>query len=244
MENNDMTLDFGNHPIAIKALVGSWASNLQTPASDKDWKYFVTPTFDDLYSGKMFSQAEVSNTLDYDCHDIRKLGELVWKANINFIITLFSPVYECNPMLQWVFDNADRYATMNLPAFYNSTINMHVEKMKKLLEPTGNTQILVDKFGYDTKQATHALRCLYILNRIANHGMSVRQAFWFEGKDRNVLLGVKAGNQSLDEFREYIGLYRSMHDNSIRNWFFQQTANEELSVELNSGIKQFIRINL
>jgi hypothetical protein len=240
---NEMNIDFGNRPVAIKALVGSWASNLQTPASDKDWKYFVTPTFDDLYSGKMFSSANVSETLDYDCHDIRQLGNLLWKSNVNFIITLFSPEYSCNPMLQWIFDNADRYAGMNLPAFYNSTMGMHIEKMKKLLEPTSNTQILVDTFGYDTKQATHALRCLYILHRISS-GMSVRSAFWFEGKDKEVLLGVKAGNQSLEEFREYVGLWRSMHDNEIRNWFFEQTAHEELSVELNQGIKQFIRINL
>lgn len=238
-----MTFDFGNRPVAIKALVGSWASNLQTPVSDKDYKYFVCPTFDDLYSNKMFTEANVSEALDYDCHDIRKLGEQIWKSNINFVITLFSPEYECNPALQWIFDRADDYGSINLPQFYQSTIHMHSQKMQALLEPTGNTQILVDRFGYDTKQATHALRCLYVLQRIAN-GMSVREAFWFEGKDREVLLGVKAGNMSYDEFREYVKIWRGMHDNFIREWFSKQIAHEELSVELNQGIKTYIRINL
>lgn len=238
-----MDLDFGNRPVAIKALVGSWAGNLQTPTSDKDWKYFVTPTFDDLYSGKMFSSANVSETVDYDCHDIRQLGNLLWKSNINFIVTLFSPEYECNPKLQWIFDNADRYADMNLPAFYGSTMGMHSEKMSKLLQPTGNTQILVDKFGYDTKQATHALRCLLVLQRIAE-GMSMREALWFNGNMRQHLLDVKAGSYSLEDFKSLVNIWHETHKESVKAWFSNQVANEELSVELNQGIKTYIRINL
>ncbi len=238
-----MDLDFGNRPVAIKALVGSWASNLQTPESDKDWKYFVTPTFDDLYSGKMFSSANQSDNFDYDVHDIRQLGNLLWKSNLNFIVTLFSPEYECNPKLQWIFDNADRYASMNLPYFYSGTVGMHFEKMKHLLDGTAKTDTLIVQFGYDTKQATHALRCLYLLQRVAS-GMSMREAFWFDGKDREVLLGVKAGNMTLDEFKEYVKVWRGMQDNFIKEWFGKQTAQEELSQELNQGIKTFIRINL
>lgn len=238
-----MTFDFGNRPVAIKALVGSWASNLQTPTSDKDWKFFVCPTFDDLYSAKMFSSADVSDTLDYDCHDIRQLGNLLWKSNINFIVTLFSPEYECNPALQWIFDNADRYASMNLFAFYSSTMGMHFEKMKKLLEPTSNTQILVDRFGYDTKQACHALRCLLVLQRVAS-GMSMREALWFNGNMRQHLLDVKAGSYSLSDFESLVKIWHETHKESVKAWFADKIADEESSRELNSGIKSYIRINL
>jgi hypothetical protein len=238
-----MNMDFGNRPVAIKALVGSYASNLQTPTSDEDWKYFVCPSFDDLYTGKMFSSANQSDVFDFDCHDIRQLGSLLWKANVNFIVVLFSPIVECNPKLQWIFDNADRYASMNLPYFYNATMGMHMEKMSKLGKGTATTDILVETFGYDTKQATHALRCLYLLQRISQ-GMSVREAFWFEGKDKDVLLGVKAGGMTRDEFCEYVRIWRSIHGQGIKDWFEKQIANEELSQELNQGIKTFIRINL
>lgn len=238
-----MTFDFGNRPVAIKALVGSWASNLQTPTSDKDWKYFVCPTFDDLYTGKMFSDAKVTETLDYDVHDIRQLGNLLWKSNINFVVTLFSPEYECNPALQWIFDHADEYASMNLFAFYNSTMGMHFEKMKKLLEPTSNTQILVDKFGYDTKQACHAMRCLLVLKRITE-GMSMREALWFNGNDRQLLLDIKGGEWYHDDFVVYVNEWIRVHKDGIKAWFSNQTAHEELSAELNQGIKTFIRINL
>lgn len=236
-------MDFGNRPVAIKALVGSYASNLHTPTSDEDWKYFVTPTFDDLYSGKMFSSANQSDTFDYDCHDIRQLGSLLWKANVNFMVVLFSPVVECNPGLQWIFDHADDYASMNLPYFYNATMGMHMEKMSALGKGTAKTDILVEQFGYDTKQATHALRCLYLLQRIAS-GMSVREAFWFDGKDRDILLGVKSGGMTRDEFTEYVRIWRSIYGQSIKDWFEKQIAHEELSQELNAGIKTFIRINL
>lgn len=238
-----MDMDFGNRPVAIKALVGSHASNLQTPEFDKDWKYFVTPTFDDLYSEKMFSAANQSETFDYDVHDIRKLGSLLWKSNVNFIVVLFSPQVECNPGLQWIFDNADRYGDMNLPYLYSATMGMHYEKMKTLDKGTFKTNVLVSTYGYDTKQATHALRCLYLLNRIAS-GMSVREAFWFDGIDRQMLLGVKAGYFSEAEFREYVQNWRYIHDKSIKEWFAKQTAKEELGEELSQGIKTYIRINL
>jgi uncharacterized protein len=240
-----MDMDFGNRPVAIKALVGSWASNLQTVNSDEDWKYFVTPTFDDLYAGKMFSSANVSETVDYDCHDIRQLGNLLWKSNINFIVVLFSPKVECNPGLQWIFDNADRYASMNLPYFYSATMGMHFEKMKKLLEPTGNTQILVDKFGYDTKQACHAYRCLLVLGRLADN-MPMRHALWFsnESWEREILIDIKAGELSLDEFKDGVKVWHEYQKPNVSEWFKNQTANEELSHELNQGIKTYIRINL
>lgn len=240
-----MDMDFGNRPVAIKALVGSYASNLQTANSDEDWKYFVTPTFDDLYSGKMFSSANVSEKLDYDCHDIRQLGNLLWKSNINFIVVLFSPVVECNPKLQWIFDNADRYASMNLPYFYSATMGMHFEKMKKLLEPTSNTQVLVDEFGYDTKQACHAYRCLLVLGRLAD-GMSMRHAMWFDNNswERETLIGIKGGVFTLDEFKDAVSVWHEYQKPNVSEWFKNQTANEELSHELNQGIKTYIRINL
>jgi predicted nucleotidyltransferase len=236
-------IDFGNRAVCIKSLVGSWASNLQTPTSDKDWKYFVIPTFDDLYTGKMFSSANVSDTLDYDCHDIRQLGNLLWKSNINFIITLFSPEYTCNPDLQWIFNRADVYASMNLPAFYNATMGMHFEKMKKLLQPTSNTQVLMDKFGYDTKQACHAMRCLLVLKRVSC-GMSMRNALWFNGNDREFLISIKGGKWSHDDFKKYVFDWREEHKDAIKAWFSNQIVHEELSQELNQGIKTFIRINL
>lgn len=235
--------EFDGHKIVISSLVGSWASNLNTENSDEDWKYFVAPTFDDLYNGNMFSSASVSDTLDYDVHDIRKLSELLWKGNLNFISVLFGRDWYCDDGLFWIFDNADKLGEMNLPCMYNSTMGMHYEKMSTLLKGTGNTQVLIDKYGYDTKQACHALRCLYVLNRISD-GMSMREALWFDGLDRAMLIGVKNGNLPLDHFRDYVSVWRSMNDDRIKAWFSNQVADESMKIILDRRIKEFIRINL
>ena len=72
----------GNHVICLKALVGSHNYNLNTPSSDKDYKYFVYPTWDDLYDGKKYHKEVVTETEDYTVHDIRQLPMLIWKANL------------------------------------------------------------------------------------------------------------------------------------------------------------------
>lgn len=234
---------FEGRKIVLSSMVGSWASNLNTPESDEDWKHFVAPTFDDLYSGKMFATASVSTTLDFDVHDIRKLSELLWKANLNFISVLFGHKTFCVPELQWIFDNADSFAVMNLPYFYNATMGMHFEKMSTLLKGTGNTQTLIDRWGYDTKQACHALRCLFVLRRFKDCG-NMRDALWFDGNERDVLIGVKSGNLTLSEFKEYVTLWGEMHNPAIKEWYKACLPNEEAKDMLDNGIKGFIRANI
>jgi len=240
-----MNMDFGNRKIVISALVGSWASNLQTHKSDEDWKYFVSPTFDDLYTGKMFSSSNQSDEFDFDCHDIRQLGNLLWKSNLNFIITLFSPKVECDPVLQFIFDRADEFATMNMSYFCNSTFGMHFEKMSALNKGTAKTDILVSQFGYDTKQATHALRCLFILERVAS-GMSLRDAMWFEdgSAHREMLMDVKRGKFTQGEFESYVKVWHATNKENVKDYFSKFVANDNARNILDEGIKNFIRANM
>lgn len=229
--------------IVLSSLVGSWAGNLNTSTSDKDWKYFVAPTFDDLYAGKMFATASVSATLDYDVHDIRQLSNLLWKANLNFVVVLFGYEVHCVPELNWIFDNADVFASMNLPYFYNATMGMHFEKMSTLCKGTGNTQVLIEKYGYDTKQGTHAMRCLLVLDRISK-GKSVREALWFDGDERYFLMSIKAGVFSEIDFRGLVDKWHEIHKPRVSEWFKSCQANEEAKNTLDEGIKTFIRANI
>ena len=239
-----MTEMFEGRKIVLKSMVGSWASHLNTSESDKDWKYFVTPTFDDLYTGKMFATASVSSTFDYDVHDIRQLGNLLWKANINFIAVLFGFEHSCDPELRWIFDHAEDLAIMNLPYFYNATMGMHREKMSKLSKGTSNTQVLVDTYGYDTKQACHAMRCLYVLERYMHCG-NMRFALWFEnGWYRDTLINIKRGWLSLDEFNSCVDAWHVDFDAVTNEWYKSHSAKEYVKNELDSRIKDFIRKNL
>ena len=61
----------------MAVIVGSHNYNLTTENSDKDYKLFILPEFEDLYSGNLFSTPNVvSSTMDYDIHDIRQLPKL------------------------------------------------------------------------------------------------------------------------------------------------------------------------
>lgn len=229
--------------IVLSSLVGSWAGNLNTATSDKDWKYFVAPTFDDLYTGKMFATSSVTDTVDYDVHDIRQLANLLWKANLNFLVVLFGYDTNCVPELNWIFNYGDFFASMNLPYLYNATMGMHFEKMSKLGKGTGNTQVLVDQFGYDTKQACHAMRCLLVLARVAN-GNLVRRALWFEGSDRDILLSIKAGEFTEIGFRAMVDEWHLTCKPRVSEWFKTRVADETAKNMLDEGIKDFIYSNL
>lgn len=236
-----MMNEFEGRKIVLSAQVGSWASNLNTAESDEDWKYFVAPTFNDLYSGKMFATASVSDTFDYDVHDIRKLSELLWKANLNFISVLFPHKRTCVPELEWIFDNADIFGVMNLPYFYNATMGMHYEKMSTLLKGTGNTQVLIERHGYDTKQACHAMRCLYVLERFMNCANMRFALFFEEGWYRETLINIKRGWLPLDEFKNTVNAWHNMAQrDEIKAWYQACLPNEEAHEMLDEGIKTFI----
>lgn len=234
-----------NRKVAIKALVGSHNYNLNTINSDRDYKYFIYPSFDDLYSGKMFSTAVQTDILDYDVHDIRQLANLLWKANLNFIEILFSKDIEYDRNLVPLFLRKNDFSRMNLFAFYNATYGMHLMKMKDLYKGTAKTDILVQTFGYDTKQACHALRCLYVLDRLA-FGMTMGEALWFEDGsfERTTLLSIKAGEVSVDNFKAIVQNWHDTAHANVKTFFESCEANETDKIAVDNLVKELIRREL
>jgi len=247
---------YENRDVVLKALVGSHNYNLNTPESDKDFKLFVAPTFEDLYTGKMFSTAKQSDELDYDVHDIRQLSNLLWKANINFIEVLFSTNYEyVDPDLEFLIIERERFAMMNLPAFYNATMGMHKQKMGELFKGTEKTKVLVERFGYDTKQACHALRCLFVLEKYFEQEGFMGNALWFPKFDaklgithhtfdkHRILLEVKEGKWGLVKFTDYVKTYEKNFD-EWKTWYFDYEPELAIKEELDNKIMQFVKSKL
>lgn len=230
--------DVENREIVIAALVGSHNYNLATKNSDKDYKYFVTPTFDDLYEGRVFSTSKQTEMFDYSVHDIRQLGNLIWKANINFLEVLFSKELTVDPVLTPLFENRESLAMMNLPGFANSTYGTYKSKMSNLFKGTEKTKSLVERFGYDTKEACHALRCLLTLERLEKYN-SFGDAIWFDESDRwwKVLIDLKSGCYTLEEFYKIVEwkepsvekaklwCYSKGRDNLLRDWLDLEIKN-------------------
>lgn len=232
----------GSREIAVRALVGSHNYNLNNERSDRDYKFFVYPSFDDLYNGTRFSTAKQSCDFDYDVHDVRSLVSLISKANLNFIEVLYSTDKMVDWDFRFLFSYADLYATANLPDFYNATFGMAHQKMKELHKGTAKTDVLISEFGYDTKQASHALRCLYTLSRLMASG-NMKNALWYnnDDPDRDVVLKVKNGFFSENDFLALVDDWKKSYDVETKKFFQAQSVNRELLDYGNYKIKEVIK---
>lgn len=233
-----------NRKPLITASVDSVNYNLNDENSDRDYKQFVCPTFDDLYYNKQYSKSYTSEFVDYTVHDIRKLSYLLYKSNINFIELLFAQEMEFIVGLEWLKDNRDELATMNLPYLYTACVGMSIEKMKRLHKGTTTTQALVDKYGYDTKQAMCAYRVLDFLDRIINTDFNFGKAIYYSaGEDNhNVLMKMKRGEYK----EEFLKLYENKKQqvDKYKESFRGKKIKEDVKEELDKVVKKVVIRNL
>ena len=231
---------------AFKALVGSHNYNLNTQTSDKDYKVFVLPTFDDLFSGRQFSKA-TTGEIDIEYHDIRKLSNLLWKSNINFLEVLFSEELEINTSLtkdskdkiEEIINLKDQIARMNLPYLYNACVGMYISKRKQVDKGTKNTQELIAKYGYDTKQAMATIRVLDFLKRFAEIDFSdFKKAIWYE-KPEGMLL-IKDGYLSKEAYQKLADKAFNEIESKYKD-LYKQEPNIELNQHLINNIKIIIK---
>lgn len=261
-------MDFGGRKEIFRALVGSHNYNLNTPDSDRDYKVFITPIFDDLYMGNQFSKSYIGEVEDLDVHDIRKVSSLWWKANVNFLEVLFSnevmlmqkqkfdtyiegsKVDAVNQLLQKIFDIKNEIARMNLPYLYDACIGMHLNKKKMIDKGTEGTQHLVDKYGYDTKQAMHSLRILDFLHRFVQTDFNdFKYAIKYKLDDvqdwyGKFLLSVKSGELTKEEYIQASEQKLRWVEDNFKHLYKEQKPDEMTSQNLLGIIKEIVSVNL
>jgi predicted nucleotidyltransferase len=248
-------IDTGGRKELFRVLTGSHNYNMNTPESDKDYKIFVLPTFDDLYHGKEFSTSHVGESFDYDVHDIRKVSHLWWKANINFVEVLFTEELHINPSLKSktldaisvIFKHRSAIARMNLPYLYDACIGMHITKKHQIDKGTAGTQYLVDKFGYDTKQAMHSLRVLDFLARFADGKFNdFKKAIWYEDGEfeKQGLLDIKGGKLNRKSYLNIAENSLSETKERYKELYKFQKPNEETREHLLRIVKDMVREEL
>lgn len=71
-----------NRVAVFKAVSGSINGNLNDEASDRDVKFFVLPNFDDLYTGWLYKNFQISETKDIEIHDVRKLEKVLTHSSL------------------------------------------------------------------------------------------------------------------------------------------------------------------
>lgn len=249
--------------VALKALVGSHNYNLSTdemiyndilfPASDKDYKVFVLPTFEDLYKQKMFADQIIGEKEDNDIHDIRKLVDLFYKANINFIEVVHSTELiipselpeKQRKLITELLSYKNEIVTMNLPHLFSACGGMHLNKMKLLEKGTEGTQHLIEAFGYDTKQALHAYRVLDFIVRFAETDFNdFVYAMQYTGKEREFMLEIKHGFFNLNTYKNFVTFYNDSKYKTLREKYYSVKPNEELKEHIGNIIMDLVRLSI
>lgn len=160
---------------------GSTNYGTRTADSDNDYKVFLMPTFDDLYSGNLFSSNVKSEGDDYEFHDVRKLVSLFEKSNPTYLETLNAKVNHVTEYGQeiwdWLMANKYHIAVCNLNGYFSAITGMANQKLsaiKKDLpnEPTNEGYNRKIKFGFDTKQLLHIARLMAMRDEVFLKGRS------------------------------------------------------------------------
>lgn len=253
--NKNTCMDFGGRKEVFMALVGSHNYNLNTLESDKDYKIFVMPSFEDLYFGNSFCKSYIGEIADYDVHDIRKCSSLWYKANVNFLEVLFSEDLKVNTnlssntqlLVRELYDMKHDIAKMNLRYLYDACIGMHYNKMKCLEKGTAGTQYLVDQFNFDTKQGLHAIRILDFLKRFADNNFTdFKAAIWYGDNNpgKELLLNVKTGHFSLTEYKSMA--VKTLHEleSNYKQLYKAQSLDETTNNRIAEIIKMIVKENI
>lgn len=237
---------FGGRKILFSALTGSHNYNLNDKNSDKDYKYFVLPTFDDLYKGETYTTQKVGEVLDYSVYDVRKLSNLLWKSNVNFLEVLYSKEIEDRGYsdIAEIFSMRDKISTMNLPYLYHACKGMYFECKKRIKKGNENTQHLVEKYGYDTKAVLSAHRILDVLERFYNSEFDFEYAIRYSDFEREFLLSIKHGLYSFET--TLTGLEYKLQ-NTIKIYepiYTSYTPDLDTKKELDDIIKRLVKNNI
>lgn len=243
--------------VLVQALVGSNNYNLATGekkisgkiilASDKDYKAFVTPTFEELYKQKMFAESIIGADADYDVHDIRKLPDLFWKANLNYLEPLISKelYLEDSKELKELFDLRYEIFNMNLPKLFDALGGTFKQKMKLLPKGTEGTQVLVDLFGFDTKQAQHAYRLLDFAIKYEALGFkNPEKALRYEGEEVFFMHEIKYGFWNQESFERLVNHIHDAQFVHLKEKYRSQKPNEELKLHIDNLIMQLVKNKL
>ncbi|WP_374724253.1 DNA polymerase beta superfamily protein [Calidifontibacillus erzurumensis] len=226
--------------LCFKALVGSHNYNLQTEESDKDYKIFFYPNFDDLYEGGKFTRALVSDDEDVEYHDIRKLPNLLFKSNVNFMEVLFSEEYEVydEALFSKLFSLREEISKINLPYFYDACFGMFLRKMK---EYHRDKEKDLAKKTY--KHAMSAYRILDFLERFHNNSFSsFKQAIQYDLRDsaRELLLNIRNGTYAYEQLE--IMIEKKINQVKLLEYKYKSfEVNNDLKGKLDLIVKESVK---
>lgn len=228
--------------VLLQALTGSHNYNLATEGSDKDYKVFTLPTFEDLYDGKFYKKNIITDTVDKDIKDIRQLPSLLYKSNIAYLELLFSEDVEYfNSSLRELFHLKDEIAKINLSQLFKSTGGLYKERLKRIHKSTEGTQHLVDKYGFNTKEAMHTFRSIDLLIKFEKKGFKdFGGCMRYDGEQKEFALNIRNGVYSKETFMDFITTYHDNYFAPLKEKYCSHEPNKELKEHLEFTIRHVV----
>lgn len=145
-------------------LQGSQNYGMADDESDIDSKCWFLPSVKQLVMNEpAISKTHImANNEHVDCKDIREYFKILRKQNINFMEVLFTDYFIVNPRY---FDlwtdlqlHREEIADSNIYRFLKCCKGLVFEKQHALCHPYPSKMPLIEKYGFDAKQLSHAIR--------------------------------------------------------------------------------------
>lgn len=195
--------------------------------SDTDYLGVFMPTEDYTLGLKKVEQVEfrTNNTCsgkrntaeDIDCtlYSLPKFVQLLLNNNPNTLETLFVPE-NCqlyvHPLGQRLLDAKGLFLSMKAYHSFKGYSHTQIERLKRGIVSTSGRQDLIQKFGYDTKMASHALRLYLEANELLSTGRITLPL-----KENQLVLTIKKGNWTNEQFCEKCGELENLCDDLYKN---------------------------
>jgi hypothetical protein len=200
-----------DHRTILLAVTGSTAYGTNTPTSDKDYKGVCIPPEDYYYGLHTFNDYNTTgsknwkNTKDDVDVSIMHVNKFVMDCmagvpnNIEILFTNPEHILKCNYFGKILIKNRRDFLSKALKKKFGGYANGQVALLKtKKSNGTGRVD-LIEKYGYDTKFGSHAVRLLTSAIDILETGN-----FTTYRPNRQELLNIRNGKFTLDELLLYI----------------------------------------
>ena len=193
---------------AFYSVVGSWNYGLGDKNSDVDFKVTYFPNFIHFYEGKFPKMNIVTKDYDFTLAPFHQYIDHVLKGNINFFEVLYpaKPEYfytyapgKINPIM----DILREMVPMNAIRMFDACRGTAQQKIGRLDKYSVDNEFMKEKYGYNLKEAAHAVRQLYFLRSFLETGkINLQKHFGLD-----TVWGIKEGNHTREEVQ---WLYRNM----------------------------------
>ena len=181
-------------------LQGSQNYNLQEYSldycSDIDSKAIVVPCFRDFLNNipPVSETVKFENGEQCDVKDIRVMFEQFRKQNLSYLELLFTKWrivdWRYKKLLKSLWEERDAIAAINRQQLAKATAGTVMEKRKALCHPYPTLKEKIEKYGYDGKQLSHAVRLYYLMSNWEK-GMPLEECFVPNEKQREELMNFK-----------------------------------------------------